>query len=249
MLIVPDESTLTYNRYLKVPELLELQQPQSNPAHHDEMLFIVIHQAYELWFKLCLHEIGTAQEHLRAGRALRARHFVQRVVGVMRVLVQQIHILDTMQPVDFLQFRDHLTPASGFQSGQFREFEFRCGLKEPRYLSYFETEPEVHARLEQALRDVSLREDFLEWIAKSGLSLKEIYQHPEQHSEYLLLCESLVDLDQELGLWREHHVRVVERLIGFKMGTGGSTGVGYLKSTTSKKCFPELWDIRGELTK
>jgi len=269
---VPGKSDLTYNSYLKVSELLSLQQPQSDPVHHDEMLFIIIHQAYELWFKLILHELEFAIEYMGQARVLRARHFVNRVVEIMKLLVPQIHILETMTPAEFLQFRDRLDPASGFQSLQFREFEFIAGLKDARYLKFFEHRPEQKAILERRLAQPDLRMSFYQMLRKLGFvlppdisrdalsqgseaeqqvlrALLPIYQDPEHQLPLYLLCESLVDLDEHLSLWREHHVRVVERIIGFKRGTGGSSGAAYLRSTTSKRCFPCLWDVRTLLEK
>jgi tryptophan 2,3-dioxygenase len=262
---------MTYNDYLKVPELLQLQQRQSDPAHHDEMLFIIIHQAYELWFKLVLHELESAMEHMRSRDILRARHFVNRCVEIFRVLVQQIHILETMQPADFLQFRDRLTPASGFQSMQFRELEFLTGLKEPRYLQFFKNRPDLVAILQARLEGPDLGTTYYDLLRDLGFNIppdactKErsgdhevaeqilqalipIYRHPSQNLPLYLLTESLVELDQYLGLWREHHVRVVERVIGFRKGTGGSSGVEYLRSTTVKKSFPLLWEVRTRLS-
>lgn len=263
---------LTYNDYLKVPEMLALQHPVSEPAHHDELLFIIIHQAYELWFKLILSELECAMDQMEKGEALRARHFTHRVVEVMGVLVQQIHILETMDPVEFLHFRDRLNPASGFQSLQFREVEFVCGLKSEMYLKYFNSRPDQRAVLEKRMQSRDLRECYMKCLNALGFKIEPkwiqnfpyddesecrkfyevllpVYQRPNDHLPLYLLSESLVDLDQGLAFWREHHVRVVERLIGFKRGTGGSSGVEYLKSTTSKKCFPLLWDIRTELKK
>jgi tryptophan 2,3-dioxygenase len=263
---------LTYNSYLKVPELLSLQVPQSSPAHHDEMLFIIIHQSYELWFKLILHELENAMDHMAAGQVLRAYHFIKRSVEIMKVLVQQIHILETLAPAEFLQFRDRLMPASGFQSLQFRELEFVAGLKEPRYLHFFKHRPEMLDRLEMRLKGRDLRQCYYEMLRKLGWAVPSdayelesqapspererlirailpIYQEPAAHLELNLLTESLIDLDTELALWREHHVRVVERVIGFKRGTGGSSGVEYLRSTTGKKCFPLLWEVRTHLEK
>jgi tryptophan 2,3-dioxygenase len=266
------KSDLTYNSYLKVPELLQLQVPQSEPAHHDEMLFIIIHQAYELWFKLILHELNSGMAAMRAGDPLKAHHFVKRVVEIMRVLVQQIHILETMAPVDFLGFRDRLMPASGFQSLQFRELEFLCGLKDERYYTFFKNRPEMLQALKKRFAEPDLRDAFEALLRKLGHTLPEptpghrldeseegksalfkvladVYAHPSKHLPFYLLCESLVDFDQYLALWREHHVRVVERVIGFKRGTGGSSGVDYLKSTLDKKAFPMLWEVRTHLTK
>ncbi len=266
------KSDLTYNSYLKVPELLGLQHAQSQPPHHDEMLFIIIHQAYELWFKQILHELTSTMAALRLGDPLKANHYVKRVVEIMRLLVQQIHILETMAPVDFLEFRDRLMPASGFQSLQFRELEFLCGLKDERYFVFFKNRPEMLAALKKRQDEPDLRDAFHALIEKLGHKLprsakgtrvedsvegkeallrilSDVYSHPSQHLPFYLLCESLVDFDQYLSLWREHHVRVVERVIGFKQGTGGSSGVEYLKSTLHKKVFPLLWEVRTHLTK
>lgn len=260
---------LTYNTYLKVPELLKLQVPQSNPAHHDELLFIIIHQAYELWFKLVLHELDRVMEQMSEGEVLKARHHMVRVGEIMRLMVSQIHILETMAPADFLQFRDHLNPASGFQSLQFRALEFVAGLKDERYYGFFKNRPEMLEELKKRAEGPDLRVRFYELLTRLGFKLPPdaaaregrepadrepmvqalvpVYRNPNDHLPLYLLAESMVDFDQLMGLWREHHVRVVERIIGFKRGTGGSSGVGYLKSTTSKKCFPTLWEVRSQL--
>lgn len=249
------KSDLTYNGYLKIPELLSLQKPLSEPEHHDEMLFIVIHQAYELWFKLMLHELTTAREKMQQKEVLQAHHFIKRVVEIMRVLVQQIHILETMTPADFLKFRDRLNPASGFQSLQFRELEFLSGLKDERMFMHFKNRPEMTEVLQRRMNEPDLRSTYIELLTALGIhqgddvvqSLVPIYQKPENHLPLYLLSEALVDFDTLLIAWREHHVRVVERVIGFKMGTGGSSGVEYLRKTLSKKCFPELWEVRSRL--
>ncbi len=268
----PASSDLTYNDYLKVPELLGLQQPQTDPPHHDEMLFIIIHQAYELWFKLILHELEHAARYMGEKKVLRAQHFVNRSVQIMKLLVQQIHLLETMTPVEFLSFRDRLNPASGFQSAQFREVEFFAGLKEERYLMFFKNRPDLIAILERRLKGDDLRAVYYKMLQGLGFPVPDgaselerkddqaakekiirailpIYQNPSEHLELYLLSESMVEFDQYLALWREHHVRVVERVIGFKKGTGGSSGVEYLRSTTSKKAFPCLWDVRTYLVK
>jgi tryptophan 2,3-dioxygenase len=264
---VAEAAELTYSVYLKIPELLDLQQPRSQPPHHDEMLFLVIHQTYELWFKLILHELETAIDNMKEAKVLRARHFVERVVIIMKLLVDQIHILETMTPAEFTQFRYRLKPASGFQSAQFREIEFVCGLKNTRYLGFFKNDPEMIKRLKRRLGEPDLREIYYGMLLKLGFALPTdqsvaefladearydevikvlvpIYQTPENNLPLYLLTESLVSLDQVLALWREHHIRVVERIIGFKRGTGGSSGVAYLQTTLGKKCFPMLWDIR-----
>jgi tryptophan 2,3-dioxygenase len=271
------DGDLTYNDYLMVPQLLGLQVPQTSPSHHDEMLFIVIHQAYELWFKLILHEMEHSIGYMEKGEILRAHHFINRSVQIMKLLVQQIHILETMTPVEFLEFRDRLNPASGFQSSQFREIEFIAGLKDRRFLKYFHNKPEFLKTLERRLAAPDLRTAYYDLLRAQGFKipanasevegdsadeearskmvdqviqgLKVIYQKPSDHLPLYLLSEGLVEFDQYLGLWREHHVRVVERVIGFKRGTGGSSGVAYLQSTTNKKCFPALWEVRTHLEK
>lgn len=261
------ESGLTYGAYLRIDELLDLQVPQSEPAHHDEMLFIIIHQAYELWFKLMLHEMDKAIECMHQDKVLRAQHFVRRILEVMKLLVKQIHILETMTPVEFLGFRDRLNPASGFQSAQFREVEFTSGLKNDIYLKAFPDQPELQARLRRRLEAPSMRDAYYRMLRRLGYEAPEvlendgsekaqvlsalvrIYQDPEENLPLYLLSESLVEYDLQLGLWREHHVRVVERSIGYKQGTGGSKGVAYLQKTVGKKCFPYLWEVRTYLEK
>lgn len=263
---------LTYNSYLKVPEMLDLQVLQSEPAHHDEMLFIVIHQAYELWFKLILHEIETVMTHMKQGESLKAYHFMARVVAIMKHLVSQIHILETLSPFEFLQFRDKLNPASGFQSTQFRVIEFLAGIKNPSYITYFKNQPDAVDELTKAINSPDLNSLFFSMLKKLKYNvdevlpqhvegdrtvekekalnaLVEIYSDRGKHLPVYLLCESFIDFDQSLALWRDHHVRVVERIIGFKMGTGGSSGVGYLRSTVEKKAFPYLWEVRTRLSK
>ncbi|MBL7716110.1 MAG: hypothetical protein JNL01_11650 [Bdellovibrionales bacterium] len=265
-------SDITYNTYLKIEELTSLQKLQSEPPHHDEMLFIVIHQAYELWFKLILGEIKVAMDHMKKNEVLRAHHFVKRCVEVMKLLVQQIHILETMTPVEFLEFRDRLMPASGFQSSQFRELEFVAGLKDEKYLVFFDNEPKALAALKERLAAPDLRDVYFDLLRANGFkipknaaetersqnpgdreptirALLSIYQRPDDNLPLYLLTEKLVELDEYLGLWRIHHINVVERVIGFKQGTGGSSGVSYLKSTTTKKAFPSLWEARTYLEK
>jgi len=265
-------SDLTYNDYLKVPELLQLQQLLSDPHHHDEMLFIIIHQAYELWFKLILHEMEKTIQLMGEKKVLQARHFVKRIVEILRLLIPQIHILETMRPVDFLQFRDHLKPASGFQSLQFREVEFLAGLKDSRYLRFFKDRPNEYNKLEDRLNQTDLRTAYYQLLSDMDFdippditlesldadmnaqqqlidALMDIYQNPNDKFELYLLSESLVDFDEYLSLWRDHHVRVVARVIGYRPGTGGSSGVDYLQTTTAKQCFPYLWQVRTHLEK
>jgi tryptophan 2,3-dioxygenase len=268
--IVHRQGDVTYNDYLRVSDLLELQVPLSDPPHHDELLFIVIHQSYELWFKLMLHELENAIRYMNEDKVLRARHFVHRTVEILRVLVPQIHILETMTPAEFLQFRDRLMPASGFQSVQFREVEFLVGIKDERYLRFFQNRPEQRAKLESRLAAPDLRATYYGMLRRLGHAIPDgapatcdagdardrevvldalgaIYSDPERDLPLYLLTESLVEIDEYLALWREHHVQVVERIIGHKKGTGGSSGVEYLRKTTTKRAFPLLWEARTHL--
>jgi tryptophan 2,3-dioxygenase len=265
-----DGEGLSYGSYLKVPELLELQQLKSDPPAHDELLFIVIHQAYELWFKLILFELDSVAEAMQNDDPYEANRMLQRVLKIEELLVQQIHILETMTPRDFLSFRMALMPASGFQSAQFREVEFTSGIKEGgdvmKNMQMLASERE---RLEARLEEPSLRTKFYEMLVRMGYDvavppedeeadeasrerifegLHDVYERPEKHHHVYNLAESLVSHDQNILLWRFHHVRVVERLIGTKSGTGGSSGVEYLSSTLSKRAFPLLWEVRGQLS-
>ncbi len=257
----PGNQPLSYGSYLRTGELLALQLPASSPPHHDETLFIVIHQAYELWFKLILHELDQAMVCMDGGQVLEAQHVLSRVTEVLKLCVSQIHILETMRPIDFLKFREHLNPASGFQSGQFREIEFVCGLKEERFLRVFQNEPSVLKLLEKRLASPDLPASLWKLLEREGVfethetqpeqrlaKLARIYQRPERHLPLYLLLETLVTLDEQLVLFRTHHVHVVERIIGTKQGTGGSPGVEYLRTTLAKRCFPLLWEVRGGLT-
>jgi tryptophan 2,3-dioxygenase len=245
---------LTYGQYLKVPELLSLQQGLASPPHHDEPLFIVIHQVYELWFKLILHEMDTAIVHLRDDKVVEATRLLRRVVEVQRLLVQQVRILETMRPQDFLGFRYHLNPASGFQSVQFRELEFMLGLKDADVLDRLSCEPEEKARLQQRLQAPSLADAFDDLLRRRGLggpdedwrlqAVVRVYEEAEAHAELNALAEVLIEIDECLALWRAHHIQMVERMIGAKRGTGGSAGVGYLATTLAKRAFPDLWAAR-----
>ena len=251
------DSKLTYGEYLKVPELLKLQQCLSDPFSHDELQFIIVHQAYELWFKLILFELDSIVKAMKEGNAKNAVWLFQRVIAIERLLNQQIHILETMSPIDFLRFRDNLKPASGFQSVQFREIEFISNLKEPALIGRLSTDSETLARLEKRLNEPTLWDAFLELLERNKFEipadrdstklkqqLVSLYENAEQHFDLFLLAEAMIEHDELIGLWRVHHVRMVERMIGNKIGTGGSEGVRYLSSTLLKKCFPELWDMR-----
>lgn len=264
------KSPLTYNNYLKVNELKELQVCLSHPPHHDEPLFIIIHQAYELWFKLILHELDYVVLLLQRNDARSATFYLRRVGAVLKLLVQQIHILETMSPKEFLGFRYNLNPASGFQSSQFREIEFVGGLKDKDLMAHFQSEPLAYAALLQRFENPSLEEEFYALLEVRGFKLPKakhpmseedcaqlqgeriaellkIYNHQESYADLYDLAEALLDFDELVYLWRTHHVTVVERIIGFKRGTGGSDGVGYLRTTLIKRCFPDLWKLRTAL--
>jgi tryptophan 2,3-dioxygenase len=237
---------LSYGTYLKVPELLRLQQGLSQ--EHDELLFIVAHQVYELWFKVVLFELEAARERIDADDLFFARHHLQRVHVIEQLLVEQIDVLETMSPQDFLAFRSKLAPASGFQSVQFREIEFLSGLKEPKYVARLDATPEEVTRLRKRLDEPSVDDAFRALIHRRGSpSLLEIFRDRQRHGDLFDLCEALLDHDETFAHWRARHVLMVERQIGSKTGTGGSTGAQYLRSTLGKRFYPELWDVRSQL--
>lgn len=260
---------LSYNKYLRVADLIGLQDCLSDPAHHDELLFITIHQAYELWFKQILHEIDAAVAALDADRAPAATRALLRVVEIEKLLVNQIHILETMTPISFLGFRDELNPASGFQSMQFREIEFASGLKDAAVLRAFETDEFAAARLHMRFDAPSLGDAFYGYLRRRGLdapaaadvaedvrreaygkrtrAVLEVITHFESRYEEYQLAESLIAHDEYFSLWRSHHIKMVERMVGTKRGTGGSEGVNYLRTTLDKRFFPELWEARTSL--
>ena len=237
---------LSYGTYLKVRELLELQRGLSQ--EHDELLFIVAHQVYELWFKVVLYELEAARDRIDADDIFFARHYLHRVHVIERLLIEQIEVLETMSPQDFLAFRSQLAPASGFQSVQFREIEFLSGLKEPKYLDRIEASPEEMARLRRRLDEPSLDDSFRTLVQRRGApSLVDIFRDREQYGDLFDLCEALLDHDEAFAHWRARHVLMVERQIGAKTGTGGSSGAQYLRSTLGKRFYPELWDVRSQL--
>ena len=257
---------LTYSSYLRVPELLDLQSPRSDGPEHDEMLFIVIHQVYELWFKQQIHETGHLRRMLDENDQIAAEATLGRILTILKTMVGQIDVLETMTPVSFLSFRDFLANSSGFQSVQFREWEFMLGHKRDRPLAnYPEGSPERMA-LEERLKETSVWECVLGFLSRHGVEVpSEAYAEGIEATrpcEALLpelirmyrelprlrgLCELLVDLDEGIQEWRYRHVKMVERTIGFKKGTGGSPGVGYLQKTLFQPLFPDLWEIRTEL--
>jgi aminocarboxymuconate-semialdehyde decarboxylase len=262
---------LTYSNYLQVPELLSLQHPQSSPAHHDELLFIIVHQTYELWFKELLHDLDAVVVNLRAAGAnptsrdevYEAARLLRRCTEIMRVLVEQFTILETMLPTHFLAFRGKLQPASGFQSEQFRELEFLCGLKDEKMLRHHDLTPESQAVLQRRLREDSLRDVFFAALKALGKlppwgdsatererfeararGIQALYQDERNHRDWIDVCERLTEFDELVVSWRLRHIQMVERTIGVRIGTGGSSGTSYLKLTLEKKFFPELWEAR-----
>jgi aminocarboxymuconate-semialdehyde decarboxylase len=272
---IPRESQqLTYSSYLRVPELLQLQHPQSRPQHHDELLFIIVHQTYELWFKELLHDLDAVVANLRdAGQNLESRdevyeaaRLLRRCTEITRVLVEQFTILETMLPTHFLAFRGKLEPASGFQSEQFRELEFLCGLKDEKMLHYHRPTAEAYAQLERRLREPSLHDAFFEALRAMGKlqidkdaserqrfdararAVLSLYRDEHSNRDWIDVCERLTEFDELVVGWRLRHIQLVERVIGTRMGTGGTAGSSYLKLTLDKKFFPELWEARTLLT-
>jgi tryptophan 2,3-dioxygenase len=258
---------LTYATYLKVDELLALQQPLSDGPEHDEMLFIVIHQVYELWFKQMLHEVDRLQRLLEAGNGLAALGALKRILTILKVLVSQIDVLETMTPLEFLSFRDRLESGSGFQSFQFREFEFVLGHKQPSALERYPAGTDHRARLERRLAASTLWDGFLAYLARDGAAIpaearqrdvtRPIEASPAVQAALVgvyraggmaaQVCERLVDLDEGVQEWRYRHVKMVQRTIGTKRGTGGSDGAEYLMRTLNRPLYPDLWAIRADL--
>ncbi|HZS48606.1 MAG TPA: tryptophan 2,3-dioxygenase family protein [Blastocatellia bacterium] len=263
----PGKGRLTYGSYLKVPELLALQQALSDPEHHDELLFITIHQVYELWFKQILHELDSVIKLLTDGDVWESIRLLRRCIEIQRILVSQIQILETMTPHDFLAFRDRLQPASGFQSAQFRQVEFLSGAKNRAYLSNYTDDGESTEILERRLQSPTLVDAFYDLLRARGFdlprdeqglsetdkenrneirtsSLSRLYSEAKNHYDLYMLAEALIEYDENFLTWRDRHVRMVERMIGSKRGTGGSEGAEYLRRTLDKKFFPELWHVR-----
>lgn len=261
--------TLTYTSYLHIDELLDLQTPRSTGSdgpEHDELLFIVIHQVYELWFKQILHELDYLQTLLRTNDTPRASHTIRRILAILKTIVAQVDILETMTPLEFNAFRGFLQSSSGFESLQFREIEFALGHKRRNMIHHFEADPQQAARLRERMDQPTLWDAFLHYLALNGYAVpadqieRDVRQpiQPDPVIQAILIdvyrtnsllqnvCERLVDLDEGFQEWRYRHVKMVERTIGMKPGTGGSSGAQYL-ATTIKPFFPDLWAIRAEL--
>lgn len=258
---------LNYESYLRIPSLLELQREESDPPHHDEMFFIVIHQAAELWFKLILHETETVVSAFRRGSVSRAIKTLRRIRQILELQVRQIKLLDTLTPVEFAGFRDKLAPASGFQSVQFRKMEFSYGLRDRFFLKFFQKRPEVVAEFEEILEQPSVYDEFVRCLHAGGhkvptecleqgwaqadaphpglvATIRKVYEDPRDNYHWVLLFETMVDVDEKFALWRSAHILMVERTIGKKRGTGGSAGHRFLQTRLHHKFFPELWEVR-----
>jgi tryptophan 2,3-dioxygenase len=268
--LILKEMDITYKSYLKLDELLRLQQPLAQPASHDETLFIIVHQVFELWFRLVLHELDKIFELLDADDVIESERLIRRLTSIVRLFIPKLSVLETMLPSDFIQFRDRLRPASGFQSVQFREMEFASGLKDPKYLGIFRDDPDAISRLEKRLTEPTLWDHFVGLLQRLGYdagseeaqrrSIVRIYQKDGDHA-MRILCEALIEYDEMFSLWREHHVRMAQRMIGSKPGTGqqvvydtygkaapmGAVGVDYLTQTLTKRFFPVLWAARTEM--
>lgn len=258
--------SLTYATYLHLDQLLRLQDPKSDPEEHDELLFIVIHQVYELWFKLLLHELEKVKKDFSAGDVFGAVHTWKRLRTILKTLVGQLDILETMTPMSFTAFRDRLETSSGFQSAQFREVEFVLGYKRPDLISY---QPDAAARvaLERRLHERSVVDHFYDLLEREGVSVPAELRRRDpalpatadasvqagllhlyrSRGDCTVLFEVMTDFDEGLQEWRYRHVKLVERTIGSKQGTGGSLGVEFLKRSLFKPIFPDLWAIRHEL--
>jgi tryptophan 2,3-dioxygenase len=248
---------MTYADYLDLKELLGAQKPQS--SLHDEMLFIVIHQTKELWMKQMLHELRYAVPLVEEDRFAEAYKAMARISRIQAVMTLSWDVLSTLTPVDYLKFRNVLGTSSGFQSKQFREIEFRLGLKEPNFLNQYEEGSPERGALANALEEPSLREASHAALERAGFDLGdgsvqaiaaawlEVYQDAERWFDLYELAEKLIDIDDALAAWRHKHVLTVERIIGNKPGTGGSAGAPYLRATLEKRVFPELWAMRTDL--
>ncbi len=251
-------SSVNYSDYLKVKELTSLQAPLSDPQAHDELLFIIIHQTYELWFKQVLFEMEALIQNVLRDNLIFSFRLLDRISEIFRVLIQQVDILETMSPVEFNEFRSRLNPASGFQSAQFRELEQLGGIDTSATLNFANVESTVREQVSQRLRGITLRSALVQLLVQHGLlktttpedgmksALLAIYSD-SRHGALHALCERLVRFDEQFMLWRFRHVQMVERMIGMKKGTGGSLGVNYLQATLKKRFFPELWDIRTDM--
>jgi tryptophan 2,3-dioxygenase len=261
-------NNMTYGEYLQLDKILSSQKRLSN--HHDEMLFIIIHQASELWMKLILHEMNAAIESIEQGDLASSFKRLARVSKIQSQIIQSWDVLSTLTPSEYIEFRDSLGQSSGFQSYQYRMIEFAMGYKTDHVLKIYEKDPVLHSQLKEAFHAPGLYDVSIKALAKAGFKINpkilnrdyskpyeaddtvreawlNVYKNVEKYWDLYELAEKLVDVEDRLQQWRFRHMKTVERIIGFKMGTGGSSGVSYLKKVLDQQFFPELWDIRTEL--
>jgi tryptophan 2,3-dioxygenase len=261
---------LDYKGYLHLDRLLTSQEPLSSPEHHDEMLFIIQHQTSELWMKLAIHELRAAVEHVKNDSLSPCFKILARVKQIQRMLFEQWAVLETLTPSEYVQFRGVLGQASGLQSFQNRMIEFLFGNKDAKIIQVFRHDPVIFDELQALLNTPSLYDEFLRLLSRRGfaipeaslnrdwslayepspqvvLAFKEIYESPEKHWDAYEMAEKLVDVEEQFSLWRYRHVKTVERIIGFKTGTGGSSGVPFLRQGLMIRLFPEIWDVRTEI--
>ncbi len=240
---------VTYSSYLALDELLQLQRPRSQPEHPDELLFIIVHQASELWFKLILHELDGLIELLEARDTLGALTSVKRVNALVHIVTGQLSALETLPPQRFAQFRGYLGTSSGSQSVQFRAIEAMSGMRDEHFMQVLKQHGEIAPLVRQALAKPTLQELFDDLLAAHSVTLEQIYA--EQHQRPLqMLAEGLLEYEQSFGMWRFLHVQLVERIIGpATTGTGGTLGSKYLQKTISQRFFPKLWEVRGKFFK
>jgi tryptophan 2,3-dioxygenase len=241
-----DSDELTYSSYLALDELLALQRPRTSPEHPDELLFIVVHQASELWFKVLLHELEALVVPLERGDILGSVFALKRINALMSIVTAQLSALDTLPPHRFAEFRGYLGSSSGSQSAQFRALEAASGLRDPHFLAALAEHGEPPEIVKKWLNRPTLQELFERLLERHAITLEAVYQDPSQ-SPLLLLAESLLEYEQSFALWRFLHVQLVERIIGPQTGgTGGTLGAKYLQRTVSQRFFPKLWEVRAQ---
>ncbi|MBI3791380.1 MAG: tryptophan 2,3-dioxygenase [Gemmatimonadetes bacterium] len=242
-----DDAPITYGTYLKLHELLELQVPRSHPVHPDELLFIVVHQSSELWFKVILHELDQLVAHMGHGDALAALNTLKRLNGLVTIVSQSLTALDTLPPQRFAEFRGYLGSSSGSQSDQFRAIEAASGLREPHFIQVLQEHGPIPALVQAALDRPSLQALFHAMLDQAGTTLEAVYRTKET-TPLFLLAEELLEYEQGFAKWRFLHVQLVERIIGpLTGGTGGTLGAKYLNRTVQQRFFPELWAVRSQV--
>ncbi len=264
------QGSMSYGDYLRLDQLLSAQSLRSSPPHHDELLFIIQHQTSELWMKLLVHELSAARRFVQQDQLEPSFKIFARVAHIQRMLFEQWSVLETLTPNEYLEFRDVLGRSSGFQSFQYRAIEFLLGNKDANALLPFRHQSAVHAPLEQLLREPSLYDEFLRYLARRGLPVpkeklerdftqpyerseqvisvfRTLYENPEQWWDEYEMAEKLVDVEERFLLWRFRHMKTVQRIIGYRAGTGGSSGVAFLRQAMDLTFFPELWDVRTTL--